>query len=158
VVAAAVVLDPARPIPGIRDSKQLTAAAREDLAVRIRRLGPAENILRASLLAMVRAVAALPIRPGSAWVDSPIRPSLPCAAIAVVKGDQLVPAIGATSILAKIARDAEMVELDAHYPGYGLAKHKGYPTAAHRAALLRLGPSPIHRARSRRCRARRQHR
>jgi ribonuclease HII len=94
---------------------------------------------------MRRAVLALDLFPAGVWVDGPIRPDLPCAAVAVVGGDRLVPAISAASILAKVARDAEMIELDACYPGYGLVRHKGYPTLAHRAALKRLGPSPIHR-------------
>ena len=158
VVAAAVVLDPARSIAGLADSKQLTARRREALAVSIREtaltwaLGRAEveeidrlNILQASLLAMRRAVAALGAVPELALVDGNRCPDLPCAALALVGGDRRVAAISAASILAKVARDAEMVALDARYPGYGLAGHKGYPTAAHRAALQRLGPLPIHR-------------
>ncbi len=158
VVAAAVVLDPARRIAGLRDSKLLRAREREALAFEIRyralafALGRAEveeidalNILRASLLAMQRAVLALPIAPAGAFIDGPVRPALPCATVAVVRGDRLVPEISAASILAKVARDAEMADLDGRYPGYGFAAHKGYPTPAHRAALLRLGPSPIHR-------------
>ncbi len=158
VVAAAVILDPSRPIAGLADSKTLTARRRETLAVAIHAaalawaLGRAEveeidrlNILQASLLAMRRAVAALALRPALALVDGNRCPDLPCLAHAVVGGDRRVPAIAAASILAKVARDAEMVTLDARYPGYGLAVHKGYPTAAHRAALARLGPQPIHR-------------
>jgi ribonuclease HII len=158
VVAAAVVLDPAHSIAGLKDSKLLKAAEREDLAAQIRHvavafaLGRAEveeidalNILRASLLAMRRAVLALPMAPAGVWVDGPMRPVLSCASVTVVGGDRLVPAISAASILAKVARDAEMIGLDVRYPGYGLARHKGYATPAHHAALLRLGPSPIHR-------------
>lgn len=158
VVAAAVILDPARPVNGLADSKALSAKRREALAGMIREnacawaLGRAEvdeidrlNILQASLLAMRRAVAALDAAPALALVDGNRCPELPCRAIALVGGDRRVAAISAASILAKVARDAEMVELDDRYPGYGLAAHKGYPTATHRAALLRLGPLPIHR-------------
>lgn len=158
VVAAAVILDPSRPVAGLADSKQLTARRREALAVSIREtalgwaLGRAEveeidrlNILQASLLAMRRAVKALGAVPELALVDGNRCPELPCAVLALVGGDRRVAAISAASILAKVARDAEMVALDARYPGYGLAGHKGYPTAAHRAALQRLGPLPIHR-------------
>lgn len=158
VVAAAVILDPARPIAGLADSKTLSARRREALAAAVRdsalawALGRAEvaeidalNILQASLLAMRRAVAALARAPLLALIDGNRCPQLPCAAVALVGGDRRVAAISAASILAKVARDAEMVHLDARYPGYGLAGHKGYPTAAHRAALARLGPSPIHR-------------
>jgi ribonuclease HII len=158
VVAAAVILDPARPIAGLADSKTLSARRREALAAAVRdsalawALGRAEvaeidalNILQASLLAMRRAVAALTRAPRLALIDGNRCPELPCAALALIGGDRRVAVISAASILAKVARDAEMVELDACYPGYGLAGHKGYPTAAHRAALLRLGPSPVHR-------------
>jgi ribonuclease HII len=158
VVTAAVILDPARPIDGLRDSKALTPARREALAALIREralawaLGRAEveeidahNILRATLLAMERAVLALPVAPERVLVDGNQCPRVPWPVEAVVGGDALVPAISAASILAKVARDAEMVELDARYPGYGLAVHKGYPTREHREALARLGPSPIHR-------------
>ena len=158
VVAAAVILDPTRSVIGLADSKQLSAKRREALAGAIRdnarawALGRAEvdeidrmNILQASLLAMRRAVVALDAVPALALVDGNRCPELPCSALALVGGDRRVAAISAASILAKVARDAEMVELDARYPGYGLATHKGYPTAAHREALLRLGPLPIHR-------------
>jgi ribonuclease HII len=158
VVAAAVILDPARPVPGLRDSKQLAPAAREVLADLIRQralawaLGRAEvaeidrlNILRASLLAMRRAVEGLALTPGWVLVDGSHLPDLPCPGQAVVRGDATVPAISAASILAKVARDREMLELDARYPGYGLARHKGYPTAEHLQALQRLGPSAAHR-------------
>ncbi len=158
VVAAAVMLDPTRPVSGLADSKQLTARRREALAETLREqalawaLGRAEveeidrlNILQASLLAMRRAVAALGASPELALIDGNRCPKLPCAALALIGGDRRVAAISAASILAKVARDAEMVVLDGRYPGYGLAAHKGYPTAAHRDALRRLGPLPIHR-------------
>ena len=158
VVAAAVVLHPARPIDGLRDSKQLPAARRERLAETIRatslswalgRAEPAEidrlNILAATLLAMRRALEGLGVRPARALVDGNACPQLPCDCEAVIRGDTFVPSISAASILAKVARDAEMVMLDARWPGYGFAVHKGYPTRMHLAALARLGPSPIHR-------------
>ncbi len=158
VVAAAVILDPAKPIAGLADSKKLSEKKRDALAPLIREhalawaLGRAEaeeidaiNILQASLLAMERAVAALSIAPSHALVDGNKLPRLTCSATAVVKGDSRVEAIAAASILAKVARDEEMVELDALYPGYGLAKHKGYPTKAHMTALQELGVTPIHR-------------
>lgn len=159
VVAAAVILDPDRPIAGLADSKQLSEAARERLADEISRyalawsLGRAEveeidrlNILQAALLAMGRAVEGLSIPPELILVDGNRLPKgLPCGAQAIVGGDGLVPVIGAASIVAKVARDREMVELDALFPGYGLAQHKGYPTKLHRDALGRLGVTPIHR-------------
>ena len=158
VVAAAVVLDPAQPIDGLRDSKRLSPAQRERLAAVIRDrslgwgLGRAEpdeidrlNILGATLLAMRRALEALPVRPRRALVDGNVCPWLPCDCEAVVGGDALVPAISAASILAKVARDAEMLDIDARWPGYGFAVHKGYPTRQHLEALARLGPAPVHR-------------
>jgi ribonuclease HII len=163
VVAAAVILDPARPIEGLADSKALARARREALAVEIRAhslawsLGWAEaaeidalNILQASLLAMRRALAALDVVPAHVVVDGNQLPSLEglkldCSIEAIVAGDATEPIISAASILAKCARDAHMIELDARYPGYGFAVHKGYPTAAHVAALRLLGPSPVHR-------------
>ena len=158
VFAAAVILDPARPVSGLADSKALTAARRESLAELIRRDAlawavatasvaevDAMNILRASLAAMARAVAALGVAPEEVAVDGLHRPETNCPCRAIVKGDRLVPAISAASILAKTARDAEMVALDARYPGYGFARHKGYPTADHLSALARLGPCVIHR-------------
>lgn len=158
VVAAAVILDPARPIAGLADSKALTEKRRAALSIEIREkalawaLGRAEveeidvlNILQASLLAMQRAVAALSIAPEYAVVDGNRLPKLPCPALAIIKGDQTVPAISAASIIAKVARDSEMILLDTHYPGYGLALHKGYPTKAHVLALDMLGVSAIHR-------------
>ena len=158
VVAAAVILDPARPIPGLLDSKRLSAARREQLAAQIQdqalawavaRAGVVEidrlNILQASLLAMQRALAALDPTPLEALVDGNRCPELPCPAQAVIKGDNCVPAIMAASILAKVSRDREMIVMAEQYPGYGLEKHKGYPTKAHIAALQRLGVTEIHR-------------
>lgn len=158
VIAAAVILDPHQPIIGLADSKVLSPARREQLALEIRTkalawaVGRAEvaeidelNILQASLLAMRRAVLALHPQPDYAYIDGNQCPILPCPAQPIIRGDATVQAISAASILAKVYRDAEMVTLDASYPGYGLATHKGYPTAAHRAALVRLGVTPIHR-------------
>ncbi len=158
VIAAAVILDPAQPIAGLDDSKKLSPTRRESLDGEIREkaltwaLGRAEveeidriNILQASLLAMRRAILALDPAPEHALIDGNRCPELPCPAEAVIGGDAKVAAIGAASILAKVARDREMIELDARYPGYGLAQHKGYPSKAHLQALQRLGPTPIHR-------------
>ena len=158
VVAAAVILDPDQPIAGLADSKKLSPIRREQLAVEIRAkslawaLGRAEvaeidrlNILQASLLAMQRAVTALSIVPEQALVDGNRCPRLACPCQAIVKGDATVPAISAASILAKVARDAELRELHERYPRYGFARHKGYPTAAHLDALHRFGPCPEHR-------------
>ncbi len=158
VVAAAVILDPARPIHGLADSKVLAPARREALALQIRAqalawaLGEAGveeidrlNILQATLLAMRRAVEALPVYPALVLVDGNQPPALHCQVRTVVGGDATVPAISAASILAKVARDRTMTELDAVYPGYGFARHKGYPTAEHIQALWRLGATPEHR-------------
>lgn len=158
VVTAAVILDPSRPIEGLNDSKKLSEARREALFPLIQQqalawcIARAEveeidrlNILQATLLAMQRAVAGLSITPQRVLVDGNRCPKLPMPAAAVVKGDSRVPAIAAASILAKVARDREMGELDLRYPGYGLAKHKGYPTPLHLAALRQLGVTPIHR-------------
>lgn len=158
VVAGAVVLDPQRPIPGIRDSKALSAVRREQLAAEITvhalawgvgACSPAEidtlNILQASLRAMARAIEDLGFRPDHVLVDGNRYPPLSCAATAVVKGDQRVPVIGAASILAKVSRDRIMLEWDRRYPDYGFARHKGYPTRAHIMALHRYGPCAIHR-------------
>ena len=158
VVAAAVILDPGRPIPGLRDSKQLSPARREALAAEIRArslawsLGQADvgeidalNILEATLLAMRRACAGLAPPPNAALVDGNRAPRLGCPAQCVVKGDRDVPVISAASILAKTARDALLVELDRVYPAYGFARHKGYGTASHLAALAAHGPCPAHR-------------
>jgi ribonuclease HII len=159
VVVAAVILDLARPIAGLADSKVLSPARREKLAVQIREhalafsiveVGVEEidtlNILHASLAGMSRALRALAVAPSLALIDGNKLPKdLPCAGRAIVDGDALEPAISAASILAKVARDARMRELDALFPGYGFAIHKGYPTAAHRAALEKLGPCIEHR-------------
>ena len=158
VVAAAVILDSARPIAGLADSKKLSPARREQLSAEIRAkalawaLGRAEveeidrlNILHASLLAMQRAVAALSIVPDQVRVDGNRCPKLACPCEAIIKGDATVPVISAASILAKVARDAELRELHDRYPQYDFARHKGYPTAAHLDALRRHGPCPEHR-------------
>ena len=158
VVAAAVILDDASPIPGLADSKALSEARRVELAGQIRRharsWAVAEasveeidqlNILQATLLAMQRAVAALTMVPDLALVDGNQPPRLHCQVRTVVRGDARVPAISAASILAKVTRDALMQELDALYPGYGFAGHKGYPTAAHLRALENHGVLPVHR-------------
>jgi ribonuclease HII len=158
VVAAAVILDPARPVGGLADSKTLSASTRERIAAEIRgralawSIGSADhaeidrlNILNAALLAMQRAVQALPVRPREVIVDGNRCPNVECAVRAVIGGDRTVPAISAASILAKVQRDREMLELDRRYPGYGFARHKGYPTREHLAALARLGPCPVHR-------------
>ncbi len=158
VVAAAVILDPAHPIEGLRDSKKLSEKRREALAVEIRaravawsvaRASVAEidelNILQASLLAMRRAVDGLAMRPGFVLVDGNRLPRWDYRSEPVVKGDDRVPAIAAASILAKVQRDRELVELESRFPGYGFARHKGYPTADHLAALRQLGVTPVHR-------------
>ncbi len=159
VIAGAVVLDPARPVAGLRDSKTLTPRRREELAAAIHAnaiawaIGRAEvaeidsiNILRATLVAMRRAVAGLAVKVRVAYIDGSVAPDLPgCAAVAIVRGDAKVAAISAASIVAKVARDAEMVAAAAEHPGYGFESHKGYGTAAHLAALHRLGPTPLHR-------------
>ena len=158
VVTAAVILDPARPILGLNDSKKLSEARRERLFDEIREkalawcIGRAEveeidrlNILQATFLAMQRAVAGLAVRPSLALIDGNRCPVLEVPAAPVVQGDGRVPAIAAASILAKVSRDREMAALDALYPGYGMAGHKGYPTPAQLEALRRLGPTPIHR-------------
>ena len=158
VVAAAVILDPATPIPGLNDSKKLSEKQRQELvmlikehalALSIGRSSVAEidslNILQASLLAMQRAVEALPRRPQLVYVDGNHLPDWRFQAKAIVRGDAKIPTIAAASVLAKVTRDCEMKALDSLYPGYGLANHKGYPTKQHLEALAKLGPSPIHR-------------
>lgn len=158
VVAAAVILDPECPIAGLADSKKLSETRREQLFDTICEralawsLGRAEvaeidtiNILQASLLAMRRAVDGLDLAPEHALVDGNRVPPLACPARAIVGGDDSEPCISAASIVAKVARDREMIALDARYPGYGLARHKGYPTRAHLAALAALGVTDIHR-------------
>ncbi len=158
VVAAAVILDPENPIDGLTDSKKLSEKKRDYLFDIIKSqslawaLGRAEveeidkiNILQASFLAMQRAVTALQIAPSEVLVDGNKAPDFGVPAQAIVKGDLTEPAISAASILAKVARDREMIEFDRRYPGYGFAKHKGYPTVQHREALKKLGLTPIHR-------------
>ena len=158
VVAAAVILDNSKEISGLADSKKLREPIREQLAEEIKekalawsviRVEHTEidriNILQASLLAMKLAVEALTVGPEYVLVDGNHLPALKCPAEAVIKGDEKVPAISAASIIAKVARDREMVEMEAHYPGYGFAQHKGYPTKQHLSALERLGVCPIHR-------------
>ena len=158
VFAAAVVLDPARPIEGLADSKVLSGAARDELAALIKANAlawavasasvleiDAINILRASLLAMRRAVDALGMEPGEVCVDGLYTLDIRFKCRAIVRGDSLVRAISAASILAKTARDAEMCELDGRYPLYGFAQHKGYPSPEHLAALRQFGPCEIHR-------------
>lgn len=158
VVAAAVILDPDCVIPGLNDSKKLTHRQRLACAEQIRLRASAWsvarasveeidslNILQASLLAMHRAVQALSLQPEFVFVDGNFCPRWTYASQAVVKGDSRVPAIAAASILAKVQRDEEMQQLDARYPGYGFARHKGYPTSAHLQALKEKGPCAIHR-------------
>lgn len=158
VVAAAVILDPARPIPGLNDSKKLSEKKREALAEVIRAEAvawavawatveeiDAINILQASLLAMERAVAGLAVAPTGALVDGNRCPVLACPVEAVVKGDGSVAPIAAASILAKTYRDREMLRLHEGYPLYGFDRHMGYPTAAHLAALREHGVTVIHR-------------
>ena len=161
VVAAAVILDPRRPIEGLADSKTLSGRSRERLALLIREralawaLASSEreeidtlNILQATLLAMSRAVHRLAVPPTHVQVDGDQAPRLEdpaCSLETVIRGDATVAAISAASILAKVHRDGLMVALDERHPGYGFAAHKGYGTAAHLAALRRLGPSPEHR-------------
>lgn len=152
VVAAAVILDPANPISGLADSKKLSEKRREELALEIKsralawavtRASVLEidtlNILQASLLAMKRAVESLAIQPQHVLVDGNKLPRWHYSSQAIIQGDCLIPAISAASILAKVQRDSEMLDLDKRFPGYGLAEHKGYPTKKHIAALERLG-------------------
>lgn len=158
VIAAAVILDPNKPIEGLADSKKLTERQREKLFSTIRehalawavaRATPTEiddiNILQASLLAMKRAVEKLPIQPQLALVDGNKCPKLTIPVRAIVRGDQTEPAISAASIVAKVLRDRYMLFLDKKYPQYGFAKHKGYPTAAHIEAIRSAGVSRVHR-------------
>lgn len=158
VYAAAVILDARKPIAGLADSKALSPGRRDALAVIIQRDALAWrvacasveeidrlNILQATMLAMKRAVEGLDPAPAIALVDGNRAPSLGIRVRTIVKGDVTEPAISAASILAKTARDAELLRLHAQYPGYGLDRHKGYPTAEHLAALRRLGAAPIHR-------------
>ncbi len=159
VYAAAVILSPDKPIAGLNDSKKLSEKKREALYDMIREQAVAYciasasveeieslNILGATYLAMSRAVEGLPVQPMMAAIDgNRIPPQLKIAAEAIVKGDALSESIAAASILAKVARDRVMKELDSKYPDYGFAVHKGYGTAAHTAALREYGPCPVHR-------------
>jgi ribonuclease HII len=158
VIAAAVILDTAKPVSGLTDSKKLSPQRREYLARLIREnsldyaIGRAEaseigrlNILQASLLAMARAVAMLSVKPDWVRVDGQFYPPIAYPGETGVKGDLLVAEISAASILAKVARDREMAFLDVLYPGYGLAEHKGYPTQLHLDRLQALGAAELHR-------------
>ena len=158
VVAAAVILDPTVAIAGLGDSKRLSAQRRAELDLRIRERAVScavarvdvdvidtINILQATMQAMREAVGQLDPAPEEVLVDGNRCPALPCPVRAVVRGDSSIAAISAASILAKVARDREMIEMDRRYPEYGFARHKGYGTRAHLDALLRFGPSPIHR-------------
>ena len=157
VVAAAVIFVGAGP-EGLRDSKKLTPGRRTELACEIKHIAltwgvgrasveeiDALNILRASHLAMQRAVSAMAACPDVLLVDGNLLPHFAVPAVAVIRGDDRVPEISAASIVAKVDRDQEMVRLARLYPGYGLERHKGYATARHLAALRLLGPSPVHR-------------
>ena len=158
VVAAAVILDPNKPIDGLADSKKLTEKKREklyqeiincSLSYSISRASVEEideiNILHASMLAMKRAIEELELPAEFALIDGNRCPDLSIPSMAIIKGDSKVAAISAASILAKVSRDREMVELDAQFPGYGLAKHKGYPTKAHIEALSKNGINELYR-------------
>jgi ribonuclease HII len=158
VYAAAVILDPLRPIAGLKDSKLLSERKRTVLEIKIQDQALAFavacasveeidrlNILQATMLAMQRAVQALQCAPDEAWIDGNRAPKLACRARTFVQGDRLHPVISAASILAKTARDAEMLRMHERYPQYGFDRHKGYPTAEHLALLRRHGASDIHR-------------
>jgi ribonuclease HII len=158
VTAAAVILDPQRPIPGLRDSKKLSEAQRDLLAIEIKKHALAWsiaecseqeiddlNILQATMLAMRRAVEGLKIVPTLALIDGNRCPVMAVRSEAIVKGDDKVPAISAASILAKTARDHLLLKLHEQFPQYALDQHKGYPTALHLARLKEFGVSPIHR-------------
>ena len=158
VVAAAVILHPAHTIVGLADSKLLSEKTREKLFAEIianaiaYSIGSASvdeiediNILQASLLAMRRAVSGLSVAPSEIWVDGNQDPKCPFKTKLIIQGDRSESLISAASILAKVTRDRLMQKLDRQYPGYGLAKHKGYGTKEHLAALKRLGPSECHR-------------
>jgi ribonuclease HII len=165
VLAAAVILDPANPIEGLKDSKALTEKRRIVLDEEIRQRAiaycvaraevheiDAINILHASMLAMQRAVAGLSVKPEYAIVDGNRSPAFECPSDWLIKGDTKHDAIKAASIIAKVARDHEMIELDAVFPQYGFAQHKGYPTRMHLSALSKFGPTEIHRMSFRPCR------
>lgn len=158
VVAAAVILDPKKPIDGLCDSKKMSANRRLEMSDKIKSnslawsLGRAEvkeideiNILQASLLAMKRAIELLNIEPDIVLVDGNYTPSINFKKKAIVKGDSFISEISAASIIAKVERDNEMIALDEIYPGYGFSSHKGYPTKQHIESLKRLGITDIHR-------------
>jgi ribonuclease HII len=159
VVVAAVVLDPAKPIRGLADSKTLRATLRTKLAEQIKQKAlcycvievssdeiDQHNILGATLLGMTAAIIGLPVAIDFALIDGNRLPNnLPCPARAIIAGDTSEPSISAASILAKVARDEIMLQMSLIYPAYGFSLHKGYPTAAHQAALRAHGPCPIHR-------------
>lgn len=159
LAVAAVILDPRHPITGLADSKRLSAKRRETLSVQIREralawalvlIEPADidrmNILQATMHGMRQSLLDLNTVADLALIDGNRLPDeLPCPARAIIGGDAIEPAISAASIIAKVARDAFMLELDAHFPGYGFSAHKGYPTRTHLDALMRLGPCPHHR-------------
>jgi len=158
VMAAAVILDPKRPIQGLADSKKLTPQRRATLNTEIRDKAIAYcvaqasaeeidqlNILQATMLAMKRAVEGLSVMPTRVWVDGNRVPSLAVTAKSVVKGDSLLDCISAASILAKVSRDQWCTDIDAKYPQYGFAKHKGYGTQIHMQALQTFGATPWHR-------------
>jgi ribonuclease HII len=158
VLAAAVILDPARPITGLADSKKLSAVQRARLAFEIKKnalswaiaqASAAEidriNILQATLLAMQRAVTGLALTPDKVLVDGNRCPLLTCPAEAIIRGDASVAEISAASILAKVTRDAILLDLHTCYPEYGFDRHKGYPTKDHLSALIRFGVTPEHR-------------
>lgn len=158
VIAAAVILDPTKPIDGLADSKTLSEKRREALAEEIKAkalawaVGRSEaeeidriNILQATMVAMQRAVAGLAVAPQHVQVDGNRSPGFACSSEAIIKGDQKVQAISAASILAKVTRDREMLALHDVYPQYGFAKHKGYPSKSHMEVLQQCGPSPVHR-------------
>ena len=158
VAAGAVILDPGRPVRGLRDSKKLTEKRREELFAEIREksaawsvamTGPGEidrtNILRAALRAMEKAVEGLSVAPDFVLVDGNARISIAVEQRTVVGGDDRCASVAAASIVAKVTRDRLMRELETEYPGYGFSRHKGYPSKEHRESLRRLGPCPIHR-------------
>ena len=158
VVAAAVILDPKKPIDGLCDSKKMSANRRLEMSDKIKSnslawsLGRAEakeideiNILQASLLAMKRAIEVLNIEPDIVLIDGNYTPSINFKKKAIVKGDSFISEISAASIIAKVERDNEMIALDKIYPGYGFSSHKGYPTKQHIESLKKLGITDIHR-------------
>ena len=158
VYSAAVILDPERPVRGLADSKKLTPKRRRELSEEIKEKALAWciavasleeietlNVRRAALLAMRRAVEGLCVTPDFVFVDGNLLPDLSIPAHAVVRGDDAIDCISAASIVAKVARDAAMLECHRQYPQYGFDSHKGYLTATHRAALKRHGPCPLHR-------------